>query len=321
VRRWGWAAALGVLLALAATPAPTYEVTLNELPDEKAPADGFIVLADPPLRRGDEPLRPPPRVHVDVAPAPTEIPGLVVSATGSIRVRLEPTGIGFGTPRLFPDADIERAEESGPFTIEATIGPPVNRRSTIAGFAYAELQVGCAFGTGGVRLDSSGTLRATDRLADADMFITVPRSTAAAAASDPRLPRCPDAFVDAAATRATLHVPGGAVVVAAAKHFPALEAREWGRSPVTTFDARGLRGTLLWRARDGRLVKTRIDLAGDGEVAGPTLAADAAGCRRRCRVAWSGRHPHERGGGRPRRAALFRRVDGRRDVSCVRQAR
>ncbi len=260
------AAALLATAAARPTVAP-YDVTFELNFGERTEPGGFIVLTDP-FSHGTQPFAPR-TLHVAIAPPPTEVPGLAVTATGGIQVALE-SSFGFGLAPQIPDVKIDRAGYLGPFTISATVGAPVNVRAAVAGYAYERLAIGCALGNaGGARYTATGALAASALPAQADIYITGPVNAVLAPWD-----HCTDNFHDAGAAGATLHVPGGAIDLADATDFQSVTARAWTGSLATVLAVADIRGTLLWRTRGGRLVKTLVQIGEDGVLEGATIAAD-----------------------------------------------
>ena len=247
-----------------------YSVTV--VPDfgERQLQSGFLLLTDPVHAN---PLPMAPRfLQLAISPRPPSVPAVAWTSSGGVHLRLAPS-FGFRMPAQPAGAVIDRAGTVGPFTVTAMLGPPIDVRTTVAGFAYERIVLGCAHGnSAGIRFDVGGIPRLTDRPADADMYITGPvdkRSTV--------LDTCPSAFYDANATKFTLHVPGGAVELnTEADGFPGVTARDWKpAATATAFDVSQLHGTLLLRTRDHRLVKSLVRAKSDDAMEGPCLGADA----------------------------------------------
>ena len=107
------------------------------------------------------------------------IPDLAWTASGGIRITPSPTVTGFGRPPQPGSAAIDRAGTIGPFSVTVAFGPPLNTQTTVVGFAYERVSLGCAFGNdGGVRFDERGIPRYTSRPNESDTYITGPVLTA-----------------------------------------------------------------------------------------------------------------------------------------------
>lgn len=262
-------AAFGVWLATAdaATSAAVYRV---DIVTDRASLQSPLVVSDLP---GGRVPSPPVRLRVAIDPAPAAVPDIAWSASDGAEVDrdLGPSFPGMAAP---PDAIyVRRGSASGPFTITARVGPPVNRSVTIPAYGYPLAAVGCAFGKNdGIAYDRNGQPQPASRPEDADIYVTGPDGPHSNLFSG-----CSWAFIrDAAAF--TLHVPGGAVAFSTSSALlPTVTASDLRPPLQTTFDASRLPSLLLFRTRDGRLAKIGVaGGTGDG-IAGPTLVASADG--------------------------------------------
>jgi len=236
---------------------------------ESPAIDGRLLLMDP--SRGHYPSQGT-SLEIDVTPAPQIPPQIAVTATHGIKASVG-YSIRDSLPVLPADIGVERANTVGPFTITATVGPPVNEQFTVSGFAYEGIGLGCASGfAGGYRIDALGVPHETDTVRASDIYVM-----------DTVLPdfiagdRCPTAFRRQAGTKSTLHIPGGAIDLDDERAtFPEVDGTRWKGPSTAVFDPAAVHGTLLWRTRDGRLMKTLVGTAGDN-ILGPTIVAGASG--------------------------------------------
>jgi hypothetical protein len=167
-------------------------------------------------------------------------------------------------------AGVDRANTVGPFTITATLGPPVDEQLTVPGFAYESIALGC-------RPDSPADTGST-RLAFRAKLIPCAHRTSTLRTLRLVLPeRCPKAFWRQADAKPTLHIPGGAIDLDDERAtFPNVNGSRWKGPISNVFDSSVLHGTLLWKTHDGRLMKTLQANAPDNLV-GPTIMAGAEG--------------------------------------------
>jgi hypothetical protein len=260
------------VLSPAASPDASYRVSIATRFGDLAPNDGLIILTAPYNNYPD--ATEDRRLHLAIQPDPPLAPHTSWSSTGTVTLLLQPE-IRNSVPVNPPDVEIEPGAPIGPFTVSALLGPPLNVRVTRPGFSYAKLSLGCARGNpGGVRFDATGVPHEVASPALADIYVTGP-----AIPSIALWDHCAAAYHDANAESFTLHVPGGGVILEKGRlAFPSVSSADVHANTATSFPLGKLHGTLLWRTRSGRLVKT---LAGDYgptvALIAPTLMADAAG--------------------------------------------
>jgi len=267
--------AAGVILAsvawLSAAEAGTKGVAYRvEITTNRAPLKWPLVVSD--LPGGRAPLVPA-LLRLAIDPAPAAVPDIVWSASGGAEIKrnLGPNYLGQVAP---PDATyVTRGSASGPFTITAHVGPPVNRSVTVPAFGYPLISVGCAFGKfDGIAFDRYGQPQSASRPEDADIYVTGPDERHSGLFIG-----CSGAFISEAA-EFTLHVPGGAIALSTSSTLLPMATASDLRPPLlTSFDASRPPSVLLLRTRDGRLAKIgAAGGTGDG-IAGPTLVANANG--------------------------------------------
>ncbi len=233
-------------------------------------SDGRLFLMDEP--QGHYPT-PPHVLYVDVTPPLERAPDIAWGASHGIEFGLTPPGSGFGQPPIPAGVAVDRANFVGPFTLTATLGPPVDKQFAIPGFAYESIGLGCTSGfAGAYKIDARGTPHETDTARDADIYLMSPIV--------PELiiwNRCSDDFRRGVNAKPMLVVPGGAIDLPDGRAtFPKVSETRWQGPIARAFDLRAVHGTLLWRTRDGRLMKT-LHTGGSDNVIGQTLMAGADG--------------------------------------------
>ncbi len=246
----------------------TFSVSIVPQFGETPVSDGRLLLIDPP--QGHYP--PAPRLlEVNVTPPLSAVPRIAWTASHGIRLALAPE-FGFGTVPRPAGASIARANSVGPFTITATIGPPL-AQLTIPGFAYESIGLGCTSGfAGGYKVDARGVPQQTDTVRDSDIYLTSPVV--------PELilwNHCSKDFQPPATSNSTLFIPGGAINLPDARGtFSDVDGSRWRGPARHAIDPLLVRGTLLWRTRDGHLMKTLQQSAGENLI-GQTIMADQNG--------------------------------------------
>ena len=231
---------------------------------------GHAILIDSP--QGVHPF-PASNLNVVITPALARaVPTVHWQTTSGIVVRSDPGGTAFGAI-VPPYASLDRNGWAGPFTISATVDAPIDRRVAISGYAYESIALGCdQFYGGGYRIDATGVPHETKTIDTSDIYWQAP--------IDPNFAvwnRCSSDFKPTSPASAILATPGGAVVVADEHRFATVDGSRWRGPTRYRFDAKSLRGTLLWRTRDGRLMKTLQLFPNSVDVIGPTIMADANG--------------------------------------------
>jgi len=268
--------ACGALLALTglwfatAQAAGTNAAYRVEITTDRASLESPLVVSDLPGGRAPS---LPVRVRVSIDPAPAAVPEVAWSASGGADVAHD-GGPNYLEILASPDAIyVKRGVALGPFTITARIGSPVNRSITVPAFAYSLAAVGCAYGRNdGIAYDRDGEPQPASRPEDADIYVTGPDGQ-----HSPIFSGCSGAFVRNT-TDFTLHIPGGGLARSTSSALlPTVVANDFTGPFQTSFDASRLSESLLFRTRDGRLVKLgAAGGTGDG-ISGPTLVANVGG--------------------------------------------
>lgn len=113
----------------------------------------------------------------------------------------------------------------------------------------------------------------TNTVRDSDIYVMDPIPPELASTT-----RCPQDFRREAAATPTIHVPGGAVDLGdESATFPDVNGSRWKGSAARAFQTSLVHGTLLWRTRDGRLMKTLQEGNAGENLIGQTIMADARG--------------------------------------------
>lgn len=257
--------ACGALLALTgvwfatAQAAGTTAAYRVEITTDRASLKLPLVVSDLP---GGRVPSLPVRVRVSIDPAPAAVPEIAWSASGGADVAHD-GGPNYLEILASPDA----------IYVKRRIGSPVNRSITVPAFAYSLAAVGCAFGRNdGIAYDRDGEPQPASRPEDADIYVTGPDGQ-----HSPIFSGCSGAFVRNT-TDFTLHIPGGGLARSTSSALlPTVVANDFTGPFQTSFDASRLSESLLFRTRDGRLVKIgAAGGTGDG-ISGPTLVANVGG--------------------------------------------
>jgi len=130
-------------------------------------------------------------------------------------------------------------------------------------YSYDSVFFGCAAFTPihGIFFDLYGTARATEDSAHADIYVTAPRCDYWSGAATPFDEPGPPA----------LHYPNGGVLVRLASgSFTDVKAGEWRNAGVSAFQsAMSETSVLLFKTRDGRVVKVLLSRSDATQVDGP----------------------------------------------------
>lgn len=130
-------------------------------------------------------------------------------------------------------------------------------------YSYDSVFFGCAAFTPvhGIFFDPYGTARAAEESAHADIFVTAPRCDYWSGAPTP---------FDESGTP-LLHYPNGGVIIQlAGKSFTDVKASEWHDAGVSASQsAMGGTSVLLFKTRDGRVVKLLLSRSNVSQVDGP----------------------------------------------------
>lgn len=164
-----------------------------------------------------------------------------------------------------------QGEFRGPVTIRASYA---NIVATLPAFVYPSTAVSCYMGfQNGARFDDVGIAQTAGHPQESDIFVTGPQNGPANAFRG-----CTGAFVDPRTRQYPIHVPYGGTVIRAGRnvYFGDVSVRDWHYDFTQTPVLRP-GDILLFKLRDGRVVKLLVYPFSGGELSGAYLTGPPRG--------------------------------------------